>query len=64
MRIVPLGDVDEDGRIDIIDAGIFGRYFGHPITDNPVLPLCDIDNDGTIDIIDVGVVEVNYGFIS
>jgi len=64
MRILPLGDPDQDGWINIIDAGIFIRYFNYPITAYYLLPLCDIDNVGYIDIISVGVVEVHFGFVS
>jgi hypothetical protein len=64
MRILPLGDPDQDGWISIIDAGIFIRWFDYPTTAYSLLPLCDIDNNGYIDIIDVGVVEVHFGFVS
>lgn len=64
MRILPLGDPDQDGWINIIDAGIFIRWFDFPTTAYYLLPLCDISNTGYIDIIDVGVVEVHFGFIS
>jgi hypothetical protein len=64
MRILPLGDPDQDGWINVIDAGIFIRWFDYPTSAYPLLPLCDISNTGFIDIIDVGVVEVHFGFVS
>ena len=64
MRILPLGDPDQDGWINIIDAGIFIRWFDYPTSAYYLLPLCDISGTGFIDIIDVGVVEVHFGFVS
>ena len=64
VRIWPLGDVVPDGSIDIIDAGIFIRWFDFPITAYYLLPWCDYDNNGFIDIIDVGVVETRFGLVT
>ncbi|PYX58445.1 MAG: hypothetical protein DMG73_10625 [Acidobacteria bacterium] len=63
-RIIPLGDVNQDGSIDIIDAGVCLAHFGWKDSSYYLLKYSDVDNAGYIDIIDVGVVEVNFGFVS
>jgi hypothetical protein len=64
VRVWPLGDVVPDGTIDVIDAGVFIRWFDYPITAYYLLPWCDYDNNGYIDIIDVGIVETRFGLVT
>jgi hypothetical protein len=56
-----LGDVNGDGKVDIIDiatiAKAYGTYPGHPRWN----PNADLDNNNKIDIIDIAKAAKNYG---
>jgi hypothetical protein len=60
VRVLPLGDVDQDGNVNIIDFSVVA--FGYLST--PASPKWnaygDIDNDGVIGIVDLSVVAANY----
>jgi hypothetical protein len=64
IRILPWGDIDKDGNIDLLDVSVV--FFGYGSTPGTPRwnPLADIDGDGFIDIIDAGVVARNFGFVS
>jgi hypothetical protein len=64
VHIIPLGDIDQDGNVDIIDVGIVFRAFGSTPGMPLWNPLADINGNGVIDIIDVGVVARNYGIVA
>jgi hypothetical protein len=65
FRILPIGDVDQDGWISIIDAGIFFYNFNFTCaTPTRFNPLADPDNDCIIGIVDVGIVEINFGLVT
>ncbi len=52
------GDVNGDGKVDIIDIGIIiDNYARSPIPN----PKADINKDGKVDIIDIGILIDNYG---
>ncbi len=52
------GDVDGNGRVDIIDIGIIiDNYAKSPIPN----PKADVNRDGKVDIVDIGIVLDNYG---
>ncbi len=58
VRAVLLGDVDGNGKVDIIDIGIvIDNYAKSPIPNIRA----DVNSDGRIDIIDIGLVIDNYG---
>ena len=53
-----MGDVNEDGSVDIIDIGIVLDNYGvFPIT----YLKADINIDGSVDIIDIGIIIDHYG---
>jgi hypothetical protein len=55
------GDINRDGKVDIIDVVIVGIAFGStPETPN-WNPNADFNEDGIVDIFDVVLVTVNYG---
>jgi hypothetical protein len=58
LRAVAIGDVNGNGRVDIIDIGIIiDNYAKSPIQN----PNADLNSDGQVNIIDIGVVIDNYG---
>jgi hypothetical protein len=61
VKIRMVGDINGDGKVDIVDvamvAGAFGSYPGHPKWN----PACDINRDNKIDILDVARAVANFG---
>ncbi len=61
LNILYPGDLNKDGRVTIIDAGMMGAAFysrpGYPNWN----PDADIDHDGFVSIIDFGILAANYG---
>jgi hypothetical protein len=56
--IVKQGDVDNDGKVDIIDIGIIiDNYAKSPIPNSRA----DVNRDGKVDIVDMGITIDNYG---
>jgi hypothetical protein len=62
MRIIPLGDIDQNGAVTITDISVFLYDFGFASTCNcsRYNPYLDITNNGVIDIVDLGVALANY----
>jgi subtilisin family serine protease len=58
-----LGDINEDGKVDIRDVAIvaqaYGSYPGHPRWN----PDADVNLDGKVDVIDVALTAANFGVI-
>ncbi len=53
-----VGDINGDGRVDIIDIGILiNNYDQTPVTN----PKFDINQDNKVDMLDIGIVMDNYG---
>jgi hypothetical protein len=50
------GDLNEDGRVDIIDLGILLLNWG-----STSRPAADINQDGRVDVIDFGILLSNWG---
>ena len=63
MHVLPLGDVDQSGSVNVLDLSILLYDYGYSSTCgcSRYTPYADIQNTGTINIIDVGVVLANYG---
>jgi hypothetical protein len=65
IRILPLGDIDKDGWVSVVDAGIFFYNFNFTCaTPSRYNPLADPDNDCVIGIVDVGIIEVQFGLVT
>jgi hypothetical protein len=64
VHIIPLGDVDQDGSLDIIDASTVALAFGSTPGMPHWNPYADINDNGIIDIIDVGVMALNFGVVT
>ncbi len=60
LRILPLSDINQDGKINIIDASIC--YLGYASTPGRQYwePRCDLDNKGLIDISHDSYVALHY----
>ncbi len=52
------GDVNADGKVDIVDIGILIDNYGKSPIPNPK---ADINRDGNVDIVDIGIIIDNYG---
>jgi hypothetical protein len=50
------GDLNEDGRVDVIDLGILLLNWG-----STSRPAADINQDGRVDVIDFGILLSNWG---
>lgn len=62
----PLGDLDADGDVDMIDAELFVGCLAGPDQPNPgcdpaVFDRADIDDDGDTDMADFGQLQVHFG---
>lgn len=61
IRVRMPGDLNMDGKVDVIDIAVassaFGSYPGHPRWN----PIADEDDDNRVDILDVAAVCSNYG---
>ncbi|MBL8118319.1 MAG: hypothetical protein JNJ78_12370 [Anaerolineae bacterium] len=56
---LPGGDTDDNGTIDLVDAGLIGANFGQPV--NPAPEAADINLDGIINIRDLAIIGGNFG---
>jgi hypothetical protein len=56
-----LGDINEDGTVDIVDYTILFANFGKNATDTGADARADINNDGKINILDYTYVFENFG---
>jgi hypothetical protein len=61
--IMPLGDIDQDGSVSLIDVSVvFYDYgFGYTCGCSRWNPYADLNNNGVVDIIDASVAARNYG---
>jgi len=57
IRVIFVGDVNDDGVIDSTDLGIFGVAW----PESPHNPDCDFNGDGVVDSTDYGLLATNYG---
>jgi hypothetical protein len=57
IKVIFVGDINDDGSIDSTDLGIFGVAWSN----NPYNPDCDFNSDGVIDSTDYGLLATNYG---
>lgn len=65
VRMIPWGDMNQDGNVNLQDVSVFVYDFGFtPATPSRWCAVCDITNNGVIDIIDVGIAVKNFGIIS
>lgn len=60
VRVKFLGDVNDDGIVNIIDLATIGRSYGTSVGDPLYYREADINRDGIIDIADLATAAYNY----
>jgi len=55
------GDIDQDGTVNSVDAGLLSAAFGSTPLDSNWNPNADINNDGVVDIFDAVILASNFG---
>lgn len=60
-KVIPEGDVDGNGAVDIFDLAAVGLAYGSKPGDNNWNPNADLTGDGKVDIFDLATVGLNYG---
>ena len=70
-RVVPWGDIDQDGSVTLEDVSVVFFDYGFGPNGNPCppnhchyFPYEDVTNDGVVDILDAGIAARRYGTIS
>lgn len=56
-----VGDVNDDGKVDVKDVYLVARAFGTRPRDSKWDPRCDLTSDGKVDVRDYYIVCRNYG---
>jgi hypothetical protein len=65
VRLIPWGDMDQDGNDNLQDVSVFVYDFGFtPATPSRWNPVLDITNNGVIDLLDVSIAMKNFGIVS
>jgi hypothetical protein len=57
----PLGDVNEDHAVNIVDVSLVARSYGCEPRDEKWNGACDLNQDGVINILDISLVAKDYG---
>ena len=58
------GDINQDGTVNSVDAGVLSAAFGSALHDSDWNPNADINNDGVVDILDAIILANNFGRIA
>ena len=61
LVILPLGDVNHDGIVDIYDLYAVARAYGSKPGDSNWNQDCDLNGDNIVDTIDLSLVVEHYG---
>jgi len=61
IPLVPKGDVNRDGIVNIVDLTLVASRFGATSQSANYLPDADLDHDGTINIVDLAIVASDFG---
>jgi hypothetical protein len=56
-----IGDLNGDGKVDIMDIAIVAKAYGSIPGDPNWNPVADINGDGKVDIMDIAIVAKHYG---
>ncbi|MFX0102966.1 MAG: dockerin type I domain-containing protein [Candidatus Hodarchaeota archaeon] len=58
------GDVNNDGRIDVVDALMVAQYYVGILSSLPNISVADVSDDGSVNIIDALIIDQNYVGVS
>jgi len=61
VKIKMVGDVNGDGRINILDIAAIAIAYGSDVGDSKYWIICDLNRDGTINILDVSFAAKSFG---
>lgn len=61
VKVKMQGDMNGDGRIDILDLSMVAISFGYFSSEPEYNPEVDLNKDGIVDIYDISVVSMHYG---
>jgi len=61
FKVVLLGDVNFDGKVDMSDIGLILRAYGTKKGDPKWNPIYDLNNDEKVDMSDIGITLRNFG---
>ena len=61
VKIKMVGDVNGDGKINIIDIATIALGFGSEVGDSRYSLVCDLNRDNIINILDLGVAAMRFG---
>lgn len=61
VKAAVIGDINSDGKVDIVDIGIVIDNYGRSPIPNPKT---DLNSDSKVNIVDIGIVIDNYGKVS
>ena len=61
VRSLPIGDVNGDGRVNILDLTLVASSFTVP---SPATPRVDVNGDGTVDILDLVLIAQHLDVVS
>ena len=65
IRLLPWGDMDQDGNVNLQDVSVFVFDFGFtPATPSRWCAVCDITGNNVIDLLDVSIAVKNFGIVS
>jgi len=57
----PIGDINQDCRVDYKDLAILGAHYGSCTCDPSCFPRADINQDGKLDYKDLAILGAHYG---
>jgi hypothetical protein len=52
-----VGDINDDGKVDLLDLSIMGNYWGHT---DPPNPMTNIDGEAEVNILDLSLLAANF----
>jgi hypothetical protein len=58
----PIGDVNLDGKVDMIDIATIARHYGAKLGEPNYNVACDLNLDGKIDIRDLAAAAINFSY--
>jgi subtilase family serine protease len=61
VQVILLGDLNDDGKVNIIDIAIVAKAFGKKHGDPDWNPSADLNNDKVINIVDIAIVAREFG---